>query len=208
MTDLINQAALEMLPLPADAWRYSPRFLDALVVAAAIHAAQPRKGSEIPYAAHLLGVCSIALDYGASEDEAIAALLHDAIEDVVPTDAARAAVAAFGPEVLGIVEGCTKVVGDSLASKREYVERITKEPAAAVLLVSASDKLHNARSIVADLRRSGAATFERFNVGREDTLWYYRALVDAFRANPASKRDLIDELNRVVDEMEDLASAT
>jgi hypothetical protein len=83
-----------------------------------------------------------------------------------------------------------------------------KKSSAAVLLVSASDKLHNARSIVADLRRSGAATFERFNVGREDTLWYYRALVDAFRDNPASNRDLVDELNRVVTKMENLASTT
>ena len=121
MTRFIDEAALEALPLPADGWFYSRRFLDALVVAAAIHAAQPRTGSDIPYASHLLGACAIALDYGASEDEEIAALLHDAIEDVSPAEAARAAVAAFGPEVLRIVEGCTKPESgsraDSAASK-------------------------------------------------------------------------------------------
>jgi (p)ppGpp synthase/HD superfamily hydrolase len=89
MTDLINAAPLDALPLPASPWRYSRRFLDALVAAAAMHAAQPRKGSAVPYASHVLGACSIALDYGASEEEAIAALLHDVIEDVVPPTAAR-----------------------------------------------------------------------------------------------------------------------
>ena len=84
-------------------------------VDAQLHAAQRRKGSEVPYLSHLLGTCAIALDYGAGEDEAIAALLHDAIEDVQPTEDARAAVAAFGPEVLRIVEGCT---GERSRSKR------------------------------------------------------------------------------------------
>ena len=210
MTELINCAALEALSLPAQPWGYGRRFLEALVIAAAMHAAQTRKGSKIPYASHVLGVCSIALDYGASEEEAIAALLHDAIEDVVPTEAARAAVAAFGPEVLRIVEGCTKPGRDdrtySLAAKMAYVARLAGADAS-ILLVSAADKLHNARSIVADLRRSGDAAFERFSVSRDDTLAYYRALVSAFRANPAHKADLIDELDRVVAEMERLGSA-
>lgn len=73
MSYLINQDAVNELPLPSEPWRYSSLFLDALVVAAATHAAQPRKGTDIPYASHVLGVCSIALDYGATEDEAIAA---------------------------------------------------------------------------------------------------------------------------------------
>lgn len=128
------------------------------------------------------------------------------IEDVEPTDAAREAVARFGPAVLAIVEACTKIAGDSLASKREYVARIRTEPAS-VVLVSASDKLHNARSIVADQYRTGPAVFTRFNVGHAETLAYYRGLVLAFRANPASKQDLVDELDRVVTEMERLASA-
>lgn len=209
MSELINSAALEALPLPAQPWGYRRRFLEALAVAAAMHAAQARKGSTIPYASHILGACSIALDYGASEEEAIAALLHDAIEDVAPTEAARAAVAAFGPEVLRIVEGCTKPASshraDSLA-KMAYVARLAGADAS-ILLVSAADKLHNARSIVADLRRSGGSVFERFSVSRDDTLTYYRALVSAFRANPAHRSDLIEELDRVVTDMERLGSA-
>ena len=76
--------------------QYSPRLIDALGVAARLHVAQQRKGSDVPYLSHLLGTCSIALEYGADEEEAIAALLHDAIEDVEPVEEARAAVAAFG----------------------------------------------------------------------------------------------------------------
>ena len=208
MTELINDAALDALPLPAEPWRYGRRFLEALVVGAAMHAAQPRKGSGIPYASHILGACSIALDFGASEDEAIAALLHDAIEDVEPTEAARAVVAAFGPEVLRIVEGCTKEEpddgADSYAAKMAYAARF-RGADASIPRVAASDKLHNARSIVADLRRSGNAVFARFSLTRDETLAYHRALVVAFRANPAHTPDLVDELDRVVSEMECLA---
>ena len=188
---------------------YSPRLIDALRVAAELHSEQRRKGSEVPYLAHLLGCCSIALDYGADEEEAIAALLHDAIEDVEPVDEARAAVAAFGERVLRIVEGCTDTDEHPKppwrARKEAYIAHLA-DAGASVLLVSAADKLHNARSVNADLRRHGESTWERFNGGREGSLWYYRALVDAFRANPDHTADLVDELDRVVTEMEDLAS--
>lgn len=188
--------------------RYSSRLIDALRVAATLHATQQRKGSEVPYLSHLLGTCSIALEYGADEDEAIAALLHDAIEDVEPADVARAAVADFGERVLHIVEGCTDTDVHPKppwrARKEAYVAHV-READASVLLVSASDKLHNARSVAADLRRHGVATWDRFNGGREGSLWYYRALVDAFRANPAHDPQLVDELDRAVGEMESLA---
>ncbi len=192
----------------ADAPQYSARLIDALGVAARLHASQQRKGSEVPYLSHLLGTCSIALDYGADEDEAIAALLHDAIEDVEPVEEARAAVASFGERVLHIVEGCTDSDTHPKPPWRERKERYVAHVAdadASVLLVSASDKLHNARSIVADLRRLGAGTWERFTGGRDGSLWYYRALVDAFCANPAHARALVDELDRAVTEMEGLA---
>jgi (p)ppGpp synthase/HD superfamily hydrolase len=187
---------------------YSARLIDALCVAARLHASQRRKGSEVPYLGHLLGTCSIALDYGADEDEAIAALLHDAIEDVQPTQDARAAVAEFGERVLAIVEGCT----DSdqhpkppwRARKQAYVDHLAAADAS-VLLVSSADKLHNARSVVADLRSHGQSTWDRFTGGRQGSLWYYRALVGAFRANPAHHVALVDELDREVTEMETLA---
>jgi (p)ppGpp synthase/HD superfamily hydrolase len=188
---------------------YSDRLIDALGVAARLHAMQRRKGSEIPYLGHLLGTCSIALDYGADEDEAIAALLHDAIEDVQPTADARAAVAEFGERVLRIVEGCTDSDQHPKppwhARKEAYVEHLG-DADASVLLVSSADKLHNARSVVADLRRHGDATWDRFTGGRDGSLWYYRALVGAFRANPAHHVALVDELDRNVTEMERLAA--
>jgi GTP pyrophosphokinase len=93
-----------MADLPVDS-AYSERFVRALGTAARLHAAQRRKGSGVPYISHLLGTCAIALEYGADEDEAIAALLHDAGEDVQPTELERDAVAEFGPRVLAIVEG-------------------------------------------------------------------------------------------------------
>ena len=187
---------------------YSPRLIEALGVAAQLHAEQRRKGSEVPYLAHLLGTCSIALEYGANEDEAIAALLHDAIEDVEPVERARAAVGSFGERVLHIVEGCTDTDVHPKppwrARKEAYIARLA-DADASVLLVSSADKLHNARSVNADLRRHGAATWDRFNGGREGTLWYYRGLVSALRANQRHDEALIEELDRAVSEMELLA---
>ena len=188
---------------------YSDRLLDALRVAADLHRGQDRKGTSIPYVSHLLGTCSIAYEYGADEEQAIAALLHDVIEDVEPVERARAAVAAFGPEVLRIVEACS----DSdvhprppwRPRKKAYLERLATEDAR-VLLVSASDKLHNGRAIVGDLRRQGPALWDRFNKD-SDQLWYYRALVSTFRSNPEHHPDLIDELDRTVTEMERLGAA-
>jgi (p)ppGpp synthase/HD superfamily hydrolase len=192
----------------ADAAQYSDRLIEALAVAARLHARQQRKGSGVPYLSHLLGTCSIALDYGADEDEAIAALLHDAIEDVEPVEEARAAVAAFGGRVLHIVEGCTDTDVHPKPPWRGRKERYMAHLAdadASVLLVSAADKLHNVRSLAADLRRQGSATWERFTGGREGSLWYYRAAADAFRANPRHRPDLVDELERAVAEVERLA---
>lgn len=176
---------------------------------AALHQAQRRKSTSIPYLAHLLGACSISLAHGVNEDEAIAALLHDAIEDVQPTEDARKAVGRFGPEVLRIVEACTDADTHPKPPWRERKEAYFSHLAGAdrpVLLVSASDKLDNARAIVADLRTIGPELWSRFNAGRDGQLWYYRELVTAFRANPAHVPSLIDELDRTVGEMERLAT--
>jgi (p)ppGpp synthase/HD superfamily hydrolase len=189
---------------------YTGRFMDALRVAAELHASQRRKGTGVPYVAHLLGTCTIALEFGANEDQAIAALLHDAIEDVRPTTMAREAVANFGPEVLRIVEACTDSEADDdpkpawRERKKRYLASIP-EADASVLLVSAADKLYNARAIAIDLRRVGPAVWDRFDGGRDDRIWYYRSLVDAYRGNPASEPHLIEELARTVDEVERMA---
>lgn len=135
-------------------------------------------------------------------------MLHDAIEDGEPVAAARAAVWTFGDEVGRIVEGCTDSDTHPKPPMRErkqaYLARLATEDRS-VLLVSASDKLHNARSIVRDLRTFGNELFLRFSGTKEDTLWYYRTLVWTYRANPEHNLELVDELDRTVSEMERLA---
>lgn len=186
----------------------SPRFEEALIYAARLHGSQLRKGGSIPYVAHLLGVASIALQYGANEDEAIAALLHDAVEDQGGATTREEIRRRFGDKVAEIVDGCTDA--DSFPKppwkrrKEAYVAHIRKAPAS-VRLVSACDKLQNARAILADYRALGDSLWRRFSGGKDGTLWYYRALVQAFRE--AGTNPLIEELDRVVSEIERLASA-
>jgi (p)ppGpp synthase/HD superfamily hydrolase len=185
------------------------RFDRALAFAAVLHREQLRKGTEIPYVAHLLGVASIALEHGADEDEAIAALLHDSIEDQSRGDAAslRSGIREeFGERVLTIVEGCTDadVIPKPPWRKRkaDYLAHLAQAPRS-VLLISAADKLYNARSIVADLQCHGSTVWERFKGGREGSLWYYRWLVATFIQRLPSA--LSDQLDKVVSEMEKIA---
>ena len=184
------------------------RFEEALLFACRLHAGQRRKGKEVPYIAHLLGVSSLVLEHGASEDEAIAALLHDAVEDQGGA-ATRAEVARrFGETVAAIVDGCTdtEVVPKPPwpARKQAFVARLaTASPS--VRLVVAADKLHNARAVLADYRLLGEGLWTRFAGGRAGSLWYYRAVADALRI--ADDSPLVDELNRVVTELEGLAAA-
>jgi (p)ppGpp synthase/HD superfamily hydrolase len=169
-----------------------------------MHAAQQRKGTHIPYVSHLLGTCAITFEYGGDEDEAIAALLHDAIEDIRPTAAARETVEAFGPRVLAIVEGCT----DSdrhpkppwRARKEAFLARLAGADRS-VLLVASADKLHNARTLVADVRRVGDDVWKRFKADRESSIWYYETAVAVIRANPEHHPALVDELERTVREL-------
>ena len=190
------------------------RFRQALGFAVHLHRHQVRKGGEVPYIGHLLGVCSIALENGADEDEAIAALLHDSIEDQAESfggvDKLRKHLKAeFGEKVLAIVEGCTDAETIPKPPWRErkerYIAHLAKAPES-VLLVSASDKLHNARAILQDFRELSEALWSRFNGGREGTLWYYRALCDAFLAHGSTP--LRRELERTVDDLETLAART
>ena len=202
---------LQGIPMPTEPWVYSERLLIALDTAARMHAAQIRKSTHIPYLSHLLGTCAIAFEYGADEDEAIAALLHDAIEDVTPTEEARRTVAWFGQRVLRIVEDCTDADEHPKPPWRERKERYVAHLATvdkSSALVAAADKLHNARSIVADLRRLGDGVWTRFTAAREDSLWYYRAVVAALRDNPEHHPELVAELERTVSEMERLAGAS
>jgi (p)ppGpp synthase/HD superfamily hydrolase len=185
---------------------YSPRFESALVFAARLHARQARKISGCPYISHLLGVAAIAIDHGANEDEAIAALLHDAVEDQGGTATEAVIRQCFGETVAQIVRGCTDA--DTIpkppwrARKEAYIHHLAEAPAS-VRLVSASDKLHNARAICTDLKNRGDAVWQAFKGGKEGTLWYYRSVTDVFlKLGPS---DLATELDAVVREMELLA---
>jgi (p)ppGpp synthase/HD superfamily hydrolase len=212
----IDDLPFDGVPEPTVRPLYGDRFVKALRVAAIAHGGQRRKSSDpksrpIPYISHPLGVCSIAHGYGADEDEAIAALLHDVLEDVTPTDAAIRTVRWFGDRVYRIVEDCTDGMPGPNGKKKPTAERraaylpglATADRSA--LLVSASDKLHNARSIVADLRVVGDDVWKRFNLGKEDQLAWYRDLVSAYRANLAHHAELVAELDRTTLEMRRLA---
>ncbi len=184
----------------------SERFNEALVFAAQLHANQQRKGSGIPYIAHLLGVASIVLEYGANEDEAIAALLHDAVEDQGGAATREEIRRRFGDTVTAIVDGCTDADTTPKPPWRQRKELYLAHlptASASVRLVSAADKLHNARSILHDYRVLGEAVWDRFKGGRSGTLWYYRALVDTFEQIGATP--LTEELARVVATIETLA---
>ncbi len=188
--------------------KLSPAFEDALVYTTRIHGGQLRKKTQVPYIGHLLGVTAIALEYGANEIEAIGALLHDAVEDGGGPERQKQIEKRFGKEVGAIVDGCTDSDQTPKPPWRERKERYIAHLATAspsTRLVSAADKLHNARAIVHSLREDGDSVWNRFKTGKQGALWYYRALVTAFRQHGPS--ELINELDRVVTEMEKLAGA-
>jgi (p)ppGpp synthase/HD superfamily hydrolase len=180
-----------------------PRFEEALAFANRLHATQKKKGTEVPYMAHLLGVTSIVLTAGADEDLAIAALLHDGPEDQGGRPLLRKIERKFGKRVAVIVDACTDTYDEPKPAwrprKEKYIAGIGKR-AAEARLVSAADKLHNCRQILEDHRQIGDAVFDRFTGKKEGTLWYYRALVEAYRH--AGTNVIVEELDRVVTELE------
>ncbi len=193
-----------MTPMKNTKLLLGQQFKDALIYAAKLHAEQTRKGIEIPYISHLMGVASIALEYGADEDEAIAALLHDAVEDKGGAETREEIRMRFGDRVVAIVDGCTDCDVEPKPPWKErketYIAHI-KDTFSSVHLVSAADKLHNARAILRDYRILGDSLWDRFNGGKKGTLWYYRSLVDVLMAVYPSP--LVDELERVISEIED-----
>jgi len=191
-------------------WSLSPAFDAALAFASASHRGQMRKGTAIPYISHPLGVASIALEFGASEAQAIAALLHDTMEDcgVKREELERR----FGPDAARIVADCTDA---TTIPKPPWKERKTRYIAHVatvkpdVLLVSAADKLHNARAIVRDVANEGPAVWKRFSQGPAEVVWYYRSLLAEFskrraEAGPGFAK-LLRELEDSVAEMTALA---
>ena len=181
----------------------------ALALAIEAHQNQIRKSTQIPYISHPLAVASIALEFGASEDQAIAALLHDTIEDG-GRKYEEVILVQFGQYVHDLVQGCTDGTPDHTGKKAPWLERKTaylehlQKASDDILLVSCSDKLHNARAIVADLINEGPSVFERFSSTPEQTLWYYRQLATIFnnRKAPPAKA-----LESAVSQMEALSQS-
>jgi (p)ppGpp synthase/HD superfamily hydrolase len=189
------------------------RFQRAFAVACEVHAEQLRKGTRIPYLAHLMSVAALVLEHGGSEDAAIGGLLHDAVEDSRDgAEMERRIRGEFGEHVAAIVMGCSDAVavpGQPKPPWRDrkaaYIGRLAGEDDPDVLAVSACDKLHNARSIVADLRAVGPALWDRFNQPDPAAqLWYYQSLASRYQGRvPAA---LADELARVIGQMRSLAA--
>lgn len=162
-------------------------FLCAFEYALRKHRVQKKKGSRIPYIEHLMGVCSVVLHYGGGQEEAIAALLHDVVGGRPVLAEIRRE---FSPRVGHIVEGCTDSdtypKPPSRQRKENYIRHVPSADVG-VRLVSAADKLHNSRAILADHRQVGEQVWGRSQGGREGTLWYYDELVKAFRAAPPTR---------------------
>lgn len=182
------------------------RFDRAFILAAQLHREQTRKGREIPYLSHLMAVAALVIQNGGDEDQAIAALLHDAVEDQGGRPTLERISREFGDRVARIVDGCTDTDVEPKPEwrprKELYIAHLRKV-APEVRLVSLADKVHNARSILADHYRVGPAVWERFKGKRDGTLWYYQALLATFRELDGDTW-LVRELERLVKEMSTL----
>jgi (p)ppGpp synthase/HD superfamily hydrolase len=178
------------------------RFDDALIYASTLHRAQLRKGTAIPYVSHLLAVCSLVISNDGDEDQAIAALLHDAAEDQGGEPTLAAIRKRFGEDVATIVADCTDAWTEPkppwCARKEAYLAALPRKPPRS-LLVSLADKVHNAQAIAEDRRVAGENVWTRFTGEREGTLWYYGALSDFF--NETLPGGLSDQLRRHVQAM-------
>lgn len=187
------------------------RFGQALLYAFQLHNGQERKGSQTPYIAHLLGVASLVLEDGGDEDEAIAALLHDAPEDQGGLETLEQIRTRFGERVASIVDGCTDTYETPKPPWRSRKEDdLAHLPAASpsVWRVSLADKLHNARTILVDLRLRGEPVWQRFKGGKTGSLWYYRSLVNIFEQLAQSgkiRSPMVAMLDEVVTQIEQVA---
>ena len=190
--------------------RLTVRFETALTYAAWAHAGHPRKGTAIPYISHPLAVAALVMESGGDEDEIIAALLHDTAEDAGGKRRLADIRVRFGERVADIVDGCSDAYGqagsgvekpDWLPRKRKHLKHL-EQATRSVLLVSAADKLHNARAVLGDYRTMGERLWSRFKGGREGTLWYYRKVTDLLIECFASP--LTEDLERTVKELEAL----
>jgi (p)ppGpp synthase/HD superfamily hydrolase len=193
---------------PINNRKLGSQFESALVYANQLHANQVRKGSNVPYISHLLSVAALVIEDGGTEEEAIAALLHDAIEDQGGAKTREEIRQKFGEKVVAIVNGCTdsEVIPKPpwKERKQRYIDN-TSSATLEVRRVSLADKLHNARSILADWYRIGEAVWDKFKGGKQGTLWFYRSFIAAHQQ--AGYSFLGEELERVVTKIEQVAKS-
>ncbi len=193
--------------------KLAEQFSRALVYAESKHRTQVRKGGDIPYVGHLLSVAGLVINDGGSEDQAIAALLHDTVEDAGGPPRLEEIRRDFGETVARIVEQCSDAQPEPgqqkapwLERKQKYVDHLS-EVGMDTLLVSVADKLDNARSMLRDYHEHGPKLWERFNrKNPNDHLWYYGSLLEAYRARGLDSW-MVDELGRVVTELTQLVNA-
>lgn len=188
----------------------SERFQQALAYAAQLHASQVRKGDQTPYVSHLLITAGIVLEYGGSEEEAIAALLHDALEDQPKNGQTREEIEIlFGAPVLAIVEACSDTQVHPKPPWRErkeaFLESIRTAPRSACLVIAA-DKLHNTRSLARQYREFGESLWRNFKGGRDGSLWFSRAMYAALAERACLPPALLEELASAVSELDSLVS--
>lgn len=183
-----------------------PRFQDALVYTCTIHDGQIRKKTGMPRVAHLISVAGLVLEHGGTEDEGIGALLHDAVEDAGGWPRLDDIQLRFGDAVTALVRGCTESDITPRPPWRErkqaYVQHLM-HGSDSIQFIAAADKLHNARALRRGLAADGDRIWEKYKGGRAGTIWYYRALIEVLRRRAPGQ--LISELTRVVDEIEELA---
>jgi (p)ppGpp synthase/HD superfamily hydrolase len=184
------------------------RFVEAFDYAVVLHSAQKRKGSDVPYIAHLMAACSLVLEQGGDEDQAIAALLHDAVEDQGGQPTLREIRRRFGERVARLVEACTDADSDPKPPwrprKEQYLRHLQSAPAE-VLPIVVADKIHNARAILRDYRQLGDTVWKRFKGGKQGTLWYYRALAATLESLDSGWAT--QELSRIVSELDKTANS-
>ena len=189
----------------------SAKLAKAFRFAQKAHGKQTRKGTSIPYLSHPIAVASIVLEYGGSEDQAVAALLHDTVEDCGTTYASI--TREFGPAAARIVKDCTDAETIPKPPWKErkvrYINHLRHESGARSLIVSAADKLHNAKAINRDVRQQGKSVWGRFSAKPSEIVWYYESLFKIFRTRapeaPGPFRLLVQELGAAVKEMKTLA---
>lgn len=192
-----------MIPIPP-----GKRFQQALVYAAQLHASQMRKDSRTPYIAHLLATTGLVLEYGGSEDEAIAALLHDALEDQPNDGLTRSEIETqFGVTVLEIVTACSDTQSHPKppwrARKEAFLATLVSVSPSACLVIAA-DKLHNTRTLAREFREHGDSIWARFKGGREGTLWFSRAVLSALEKRACLPPALLSELASAIAELDSL----